>query len=72
MLKVINRQHVLLHNVVGGFMRRQRVISKPTKIDEMPFEVLYSDLSQNWEQKARRLQARRWRRLRQSIKGVSR
>lgn len=50
-------------------MVRQRILKKPTKINELIFEYLYDEISHDWQSKARRLQARRWRLLKHDIKG---
>jgi hypothetical protein len=45
-------------------MKRQNLITRPTKINELTFDELYDEISDNWQLKAERLQARRWRALR--------
>lgn len=44
-------------------MKRLIVISRPTKLSNITFEGLYDDISRDWEYRARRLRARRWRML---------
>ena len=48
-------------------MSKVQVISKPTRVSDLTFEELYGDISDSWEQKAAKLQARRWRKLRRHI-----
>ena len=52
-------------------MKRTNIINKPIKISDLTFEELYQKVSKDWEIKAQRLQARRWRILRHEIKGLS-
>lgn len=44
-------------------MRDNKLLTKPRTLEEFRFEDLYIEISDHWEQKAKRLQARRWRRL---------
>jgi hypothetical protein len=37
------------------------LVNKPLPKSSTVFQTMYSELSQNWEVKARRLQQRRWR-----------
>lgn len=48
-------------------MKKFKVLSKPTRISELSFDELYDEMSNDWELKAERLQARRWRKLRQEL-----
>lgn len=50
-------------------MKRERVLSKPTKVSDLTFEELYAELNSNWQQKAEALRIRRLRKLRQVMKG---
>jgi len=50
-------------------MKKQRVVSHSTKVNELTFDDLYEEISKNWQDKAERLQARRWHRLKHEIKG---
>jgi len=36
-------------------------------VHDLTFEDLYGDISQDWEYKAKRLQARRWRKIKQQL-----
>jgi len=47
-------------------MRRNVILNRPTDLKELTFEDLYEEISHDWQQKARRLQARRWRILKHS------
>jgi hypothetical protein len=44
-------------------MRGHYIIDKPIKLSDFTFEDLYVEISEDWEERARRLQARRWRHL---------
>lgn len=48
-------------------MKKFRILSKPTRISDLSFDELYDEMSNDWELKAERLQARRWRKLRQEL-----
>ncbi len=52
-------------------MRRVRLHLKPTPVSKLSFEDLYEELSHDWESKANKLQARRWRALRHQTKYLS-
>jgi hypothetical protein len=46
-------------------MKKRKIVTKPTRVTELrSFDDLYEDISSDWELKAERLQARRWRKLR--------
>lgn len=47
--------------------RHNTIISSPTDISRLNFDDLFYDISDNWEEKAIKLQARRWRRLKNSL-----
>ena len=49
--------------IKGERTRRNVVVDKPTAVDSISFDELYEDISDNWLEKARRLQARRWRKI---------
>ena len=51
-------------------MSRKHIITRPIKNQDIRFEDLYDELSQDWEDKARALQARRWRALKHDIKRI--
>ncbi|HZP55356.1 MAG TPA: hypothetical protein VFB03_01130 [Candidatus Saccharimonadales bacterium] len=52
----------------GDYSRRHLVVGRPTSISSISFDDLYEEISENWLEKSRRLQARRWRKLKhQSI-----
>lgn len=48
-------------------MKKFKVLSKPTRLSELSFEELYDEMSNDWELKAERLQARRWRKLKHQM-----
>jgi hypothetical protein len=43
--------------------KKHVIVSRPTAISAISFDELYEDISGNWLEKARRLQARRWRKI---------
>ena len=48
-------------------MRHTNVLNRPAKAKELDFDEWYQIISEHWEQKARRLQARRWRELKEKL-----
>lgn len=48
-------------------MRRMKILTTPTQVENLPFEDLYENITSDWQLKARRLQARRWRRLKHQL-----
>ncbi len=49
---------------------KHNIITEPTKIEGMDFEYLYEEISRDWPEKARRLQARRCRAMKRSAEDV--
>ena len=49
-------------------MKQSHGITRPIKVSELTFEDLYQEISQDWQEKAKRLQARRWRMLKHDSK----
>lgn len=48
--------------------RRQRVqVSQNGQLTSSNFEALFNDLPGEWEEKARKLQIRRWRRIKHQL-----
>jgi hypothetical protein len=43
--------------------RKHMVVGKPTTLSSISFDELYEDISSHWLEKSRRLQARRWRKI---------
>jgi hypothetical protein len=41
--------------------RMDILVNKPLPKTNITFQTMYSELSQNWEEKAQQLQQRRWR-----------
>ncbi|MEX1058833.1 MAG: hypothetical protein WEC17_00130 [Candidatus Saccharimonadales bacterium] len=39
------------------------MVGRPTSVSSISFDELYEDISDQWLEKARRLQARRWRKI---------
>lgn len=48
-------------------MKKFKILSKPTRVNDLSFDDLYEELSSDWELKAERMQTRRWRKLRQEM-----
>lgn len=48
-------------------MSRSYVKEQPKQTTNMTFSDLYKEISSEWEEKARALQSRRWKKLQQSI-----
>lgn len=47
-------------------MKRFKILTKPTRLNEVNFDELIEDVD-DWREKSERLQARRWRKLRQQL-----
>jgi hypothetical protein len=43
------------------------IFTKPRRFKNLSFDNRYDDIASDWQAKAERLQARRWRRLKQQI-----
>lgn len=52
----------------GSTMKRTHYITRPVKVSEMTFQDLYAEISDDWKQKAHRLQLRRQRALKRAMK----
>lgn len=48
-------------------MKRTKIHANLGRIDDTSFEELYDGISQDWEGKAQRLQARRWRKIKHQL-----
>lgn len=46
-------------------MKKYRVLSKTTKVDDLSLDDLYDDSDYEWTEKSRNLQARRWQIVKQ-------
>ena len=46
--------------------KNNKILTRPTRYSDLSFDDLYEDISDDWEIKAARLQARRWRKLREA------
>lgn len=46
---------------------KKHIINRPMQVTDLSFDDLYDEISDNWQQKAERLQIRRWRKLRQQL-----
>ncbi|HEY1645021.1 MAG TPA: hypothetical protein VGF75_01375 [Candidatus Saccharimonadales bacterium] len=49
-------------------MSRKHLITRPTKNQDLRFEELSDELEQDYQDKARALQVRRWRALKHEMK----
>ena len=43
--------------------RRHKIVNQPMNVSSISFDDLYEDISDRWMEKARRLLAGRWRRI---------
>lgn len=50
-------------------MKRIRVFSRPIKNSDLAFADFYDEISHDWQRKAEQLRIRRWRALKNEIKG---
>jgi hypothetical protein len=48
-------------------MKRNKVLTQPTRVSELSFDELYDSIAKDWQQKAEKLRIRRWRRLKQQL-----
>lgn len=48
-------------------MKKRHLVTKPTRLSDLKFEDLYEDIADDWEAKAERLQARRWRKIKHQL-----
>jgi hypothetical protein len=51
----------------GGTMKKFKILTKPTRLTDLSFDDLYEDDDVDWQIKAERLQARRWRKLKHEL-----
>lgn len=51
------------YNFFNDSGRSHKRLNYPTDISALSFDELYDDISDHWQDKAKRLQARRWRKL---------
>jgi hypothetical protein len=51
------------YRIMGEGSRKHVVVGRPTAVSSISFDELYEDISDQWMEKARRLQARRWRKI---------
>ena len=49
-------------------MNRVRILTKQTTVANFEPNDLYEDISRDWQYKARKLQARRWRQLKHPVR----
>ncbi len=57
------------HQPIKGadWNRKHVVVGRPTSAAAISFDDLYEDISDNWLEKSRRLQARRWRKIKHQL-----
>ncbi|MBI4033687.1 hypothetical protein HY379_01680 [Candidatus Saccharibacteria bacterium] len=51
------------YRIKGERTRKHVVVGRPTSLSSISFDELYDEFSYQWQEKARRLQARRWRKI---------
>lgn len=49
--------------IKGERSRKHVIVGQPTSLSAISFDELYEDISDHWMEKSRRLQARRWRKI---------
>jgi CHAD domain-containing protein len=49
-------------------MKDHLLINQPVKLSDLTFDDLYLEISEDWQERAKRLQARRWHHLRRLAK----
>lgn len=50
--------------IKGAGSQRHMVVGRPMSVSSVSFDDLYEEVSDRWQEKAKRLQARRWRKIR--------
>ena len=50
-------------------MKNNRVLIKPTNASELRYQLWFENISNEWEVRAEKLRIRRWRKLKNEIKG---
>lgn len=50
-------------------MKKVHPIKAPARLSDADFDELYEEISNNWQERARKLRIRRWRALKHEISG---
>lgn len=48
-------------------IKKYYLIRKPTRLTDLDYEEFYADDYDGWREKSRRMQARRWRRIKHQL-----
>lgn len=48
-------------------MKKRHLVTKPTRLADLSLDDLFEDVADEWEAKAERLQARRWRKIKHQL-----
>ena len=48
---------------------KNKIINRPVQLKSVSFDELYEEISTDWQDRGRRLQARRWHMLRRRMSG---
>jgi hypothetical protein len=48
-------------------MKKYYIVTRPTRLSDLTFDELEDETNSKWREKARQLQARRWRRIKQQL-----
>ncbi|MBA3757691.1 hypothetical protein H0X09_02400 [Candidatus Saccharibacteria bacterium] len=48
-------------------VKKYYLIRKPTRMTDLDYDDMYTDDYDSWREKSRRLQARRWRRIKHQL-----
>lgn len=48
-------------------MKKRKLVNSPTRVEDLSFDDLYDEIADGWREKSERMQARRWRKLKQQL-----
>ena len=52
-------------------MSKKSLLSTPTRVSDMTWDKFYDDMSSDWQEKAERLQVRRWKKLKREMRDLA-
>jgi hypothetical protein len=70
-VRVLTAFHGLMEHYVlarGGNMKQSQIHSVPRKAGDLTFDDLYDEISSHWQDKAKKLQIRRGRAMKQAVR----
>jgi hypothetical protein len=53
-------------------MKKVHIFKAPARANDINFDELYDEISNNWQERARKLRIRRWRALKHEVSGHGR